>query len=91
VTLPAGAANLAAGAAVYRQLCLACHGDRGQGGAGLGASLEALGRNAQAVANTAWNGKSTTMPAFRGTLTLEQLRDVAHYVADGLFAAGHTD
>jgi alcohol dehydrogenase (cytochrome c) len=91
VSLPAGNADLAAGATVYRQLCLACHGDRGQGGQGPGASLAAVGRNAQAVANTAWNGKSNTMPPFRGTLTLEQLRDVAHYIADELFASGHTD
>jgi mono/diheme cytochrome c family protein len=91
VSLPAGQADLAAGATLYRQLCQACHGDRGQGGQGVGAPLEAVGRNAQAVANVAWNGRTPNMPSFRGTLTLEQLRDVAHYVSQRLFATGHTD
>jgi mono/diheme cytochrome c family protein len=57
----------------------------------VGASLEAVGRDFQAVANVAWAGRSTTMPAFNGTLTLEQLRDVAHYISGRLFNTGHTD
>jgi quinohemoprotein ethanol dehydrogenase len=90
VTLPAGRANLAEGARIYRQLCLACHGDTGRGGQGNGAPLDAIGRDFQAVATTAWNGKNT-MPSFRGTLTLEQLRDVAHYISDELFNNGHAN
>ncbi len=39
----------------------------------------------QALADTAWNGKNN-MPVFRGTLTPEQLRDVARYISDELFS-----
>jgi mono/diheme cytochrome c family protein len=91
VQLPPGTPDLAAGARVYQQLCLACHGDRGQGGQ-LGPTLQTIGRDFQAVANVAWAGRGgTTMPAFNGTLTLEQLRDVAHYISGRLFDTGHTN
>jgi quinohemoprotein ethanol dehydrogenase len=86
VQLPAGKADLARGRQVYRQLCLACHGETGLGGTGNGASLFTIGQDTQAVANTAWNGKNNAMPPFRGTLTTEQLRDVAHYISDELFS-----
>lgn len=90
VALPQGNADLAAGAVVYRQLCVACHGERGTGGQAVSASLEASGRDFQAVANIAWNGRNN-MPAFRGTLTPEQLRDVSHFISERLFGTGHTD
>lgn len=90
LTLPPGDASLAEGARIYRQFCLACHGERGTGGQGNGASLETIGSDTQLVANTAWNGKNT-MPAFRGTLTPEQMRDVAHYISDELFNNAHAN
>lgn len=83
-----GAASLAEGARIYRQFCLACHGEGGTGGQGNGASLETIGGDARLVATIASNGKNT-MPAFRGTLTPEQLRDVAQYIAGELFNTGH--
>ena len=87
--LPAGTADLAEGARLYQQLCIACHGESGRGGQAVnGASLEPVARNPEALATTAWNGRNN-MPAFRGTLTLEQLRDVAYYVSGELFGAGH--
>jgi mono/diheme cytochrome c family protein len=86
VQLPAGPANTAQGASLYRQFCLACHGEAGVGGTGIGTTLANIGRDAQAMANTAWNGKNNnTMPAFRGTLTPEQLRDVVQYISGVLF------
>jgi alcohol dehydrogenase (cytochrome c) len=90
VALPTGAADLAQGARLYRQLCLACHGENGSGGQGNGAPLTVLGRDFQAVANVAWHGRNT-MPAFRGTLTVEQVRDIARYIAEELMATGHSD
>jgi mono/diheme cytochrome c family protein len=83
-----GAASLAEGARIYRQFCLACHGEGGTGGQGNGASLETIGGDARLVATIASNGKNT-MPAFRRTLTPEQLRDVAQYIAGELFNTGH--
>ncbi len=74
------------GTRLYRQLCMACHGETGAGGQNNGASLATAARDVQALANTAWNGKNT-MPMFRGTLTEEQMRDIARYVADELFSA----
>jgi len=84
--LPEGAADLAQGARLYGQLCLACHGDKGLGGQGNGASLVNASRDIQLLANIAWNGRNNAMPPFRGTLTPEQLRDIAQYITQELFA-----
>jgi alcohol dehydrogenase (cytochrome c) len=89
VDLPAGAANIDKGRQVYQQFCLACHGDRGTGGHGGGATLVNASTNVQTLANTAWVGKNA-MPPFRNMLTPEQLRDVAHYISAELFAT-HAD
>jgi mono/diheme cytochrome c family protein len=84
--LPAGPADLAQGRRLFRQFCAGCHGENGLGGTGNGASLLNIGRDAQAIANTAWNGRNNNvMPAFRGTLTADQLRDVAFYISGELF------
>jgi quinohemoprotein ethanol dehydrogenase len=88
VVLPAGAGDLAKGKVVYQQLCVACHGDKGIGGHGGGATLAASAKDINSIANTAWVGKNT-MPSFRSVVTPEQLRDVAHYVSEELFANRH--
>jgi mono/diheme cytochrome c family protein len=90
VQLPAGTADLAQGQRLFRQLCVGCHGETGMGGTGNGASLARIGRDTQAIANTAWNGRNNNvMPSFRGALTPEQLRDVARYISDELFPEHH--
>jgi quinohemoprotein ethanol dehydrogenase len=86
VELPAGAANIDKGRQVYQQFCLACHGDRGTGGHGGGATLVNAATSIQSLANTAWVGRNA-MPPFRNMLTPEQLRDVAHYISVELFPA----
>jgi quinohemoprotein ethanol dehydrogenase len=86
VELPAGAASIDKGRQVYQQFCVACHGDRGTGGHGGGATLVNASSDIQALANTAWVGKNA-MPPFRNMLTPEQLRDVAHYISVELFSA----
>ena len=84
VVLPAGTANQDNGRKVYQQFCTACHGDRGTGGHGGGTTLANASTDVQSLANTAWSGKNA-MPPFRGMLTPEQLRDVAHYISKELF------
>ena len=84
VDLPPGPANRTNGKTVYSQFCVSCHGPAGTGGQGGGATLVNLAQDRQSLANSAWNGKNN-MPPFRGVLTLEQLRDVAHYIAEDLF------
>ena len=81
--LPAGPADLAQGKTLFGQLCAGCHGARGTGTSN-GASLENVGHDRQAVADTAWNGRKL-MPSFRTALTPEQLRDVASYISGELF------
>ena len=87
VRLPAGPADLAQGKTLYGQLCVGCHGDSGTGTSN-GASLENVGRDRQAVADTAWNG-SKLMPSFRTALSPEQLRDIASYISAELFPEHH--
>jgi quinohemoprotein ethanol dehydrogenase len=85
VELPTGPANMAKGKLAYQQFCVACHGEKGIGGHGGGASLANVAKDINGIANTAWNGKNT-MPPFRGVINPEQLRDAAHYISSELFA-----
>jgi alcohol dehydrogenase (cytochrome c) len=77
-----GAGNADNGAAVYTTACLACHGEKGEGGHGGGPSLQAM-KNAAVVLQVASEGRNA-MPAFNGTLTAQQIRDVAAYVSQRL-------
>ncbi|HSC14403.1 MAG TPA: c-type cytochrome, partial [Gammaproteobacteria bacterium] len=77
-----GAGNADNGLAVYTTACLACHGERGEGGHGGGPSLQAL-RNAAVVLQVVSEGRNA-MPAFNGTLTTVEIRDVAAYVSGRL-------
>ncbi len=81
-TTPAagGAGNVTAGAAVFSQNCAACHGPRGLGGGG-GPNLTTmpLARTVAGVTQQVTNGGGG-MPAFRGTLSDQQIADVAAFV-----------
>jgi mono/diheme cytochrome c family protein len=79
---PGGAGNADNGLAVYTTACLACHGERGEGGHGGGPSLQAS-KNSAVVLQVVSEGRNA-MPAFNGTLTAEQVRDVAAYVSGRL-------
>ncbi len=83
--LPGGAADLAKGTTLYKQYCVACHGETGTGGHGGGASLVNSAKDVKTLATTANEGRKN-MPAFRGVLTPEQLRDIAGYIANKLLA-----
>jgi mono/diheme cytochrome c family protein len=80
--LPAGAPDLAHGKQIYNRICVACHGPDGQGSHGEGAPLKPTLSTA-AVYMTATLGRRA-MPAFRGTLTPLELRDVAGYITGEL-------
>ena len=75
-----GAPDLANGAELYRQTCLPCHGDDGQGGHGGGAPLGALDdlERVQAVVREGQNA----MPPFSAALTAQQILDVSAYVIE---------
>ncbi len=83
---PEGKPDLAKGKITYTAFCVSCHGDKGVGGHGGGATLANASRDIKLLARVAWNGRNT-MPAFRTLLTTEQLRDVSHYITDELLPA----
>ena len=82
LSLPAGAPDLAHGKQIYNRICVACHGPDGQGSHGEGAPLKPT-LSTTAVYMTATLGRRA-MPAFRGTLTPLELRDVAGYITGEL-------
>jgi mono/diheme cytochrome c family protein len=67
---------------VYTTACLACHGEQGEGGHGGGPTLQAM-KNVSVVLQVVSEGRNS-MPLFDGTLTAEQIRDVAAYVSQRL-------
>ncbi len=71
------AGNATAGAPVFSDNCSGCHGTDGHGGNG-GPDLSGV-TNVQAVITQVTNGGGG-MPAFSGTLTDQQIRDVAAFV-----------
>ena len=74
------AGNAAAGASVFAENCATCHGVSGTGGNG-GPDLTkiASAKNLDAVLAQVTNGGGG-MPPFNGTLTDQQIEDVAAYV-----------
>ncbi|RPI61644.1 MAG: hypothetical protein EHM50_05340, partial [Lysobacterales bacterium] len=79
----AGPADADAGATVYTTACLACHGEQGEGGHGGGPTLQAM-KSTAVVLQVVSEGRNA-MPAFgSGTLTTQQIRDVATYVSERL-------
>ena len=73
----------AAGEEVFRQACVACHGEDGRGGHGGGAPLDKVTDPALVIAH-GHDGRGS-MPPLGGVLTAEQIRAVAAYVATELF------
>jgi quinohemoprotein ethanol dehydrogenase len=74
-----GTADPAAGKTVYETACVFCHGEQGEGGHGGGKTLTAA-TNADLIMQIVSEGRNT-MPPLGATLTAEQIRDVAAYVA----------
>jgi alcohol dehydrogenase (cytochrome c) len=82
VDLSLAGADLASGETLYVQACVPCHGPDGQGGHGGGAPLARVTDFGSAV-QTIGLGRNN-MPAFAGSLTAEQIRDVGAYVVQRL-------
>src|SRR5690606_31872447 len=74
-----GPANVLNGRRVDAAACGSCHGDTGEGGHGGGPALTTVA-SAAAVGRIGEEGRND-MPAFRGVLTPEEIRDVASFVA----------
>lgn len=79
---PTRAANAQNGANIYRQACLACHGETGTGGHGGGPTLM-NGLSAANIMATTSAGKNN-MPGFASVYSPDELQDVAAYVAEVL-------
>jgi quinohemoprotein ethanol dehydrogenase len=77
-----GDGDAAKGLQVYETTCMFCHGEQGEGGQGGGKPLVDA-RDPLFVVQTVSEGRND-MPTFSGALTLEQIRDVAAYVATKL-------
>ena len=79
------AAQATAGATVFAENCVACHGetgagDRAQGAPNLTDALWLYGGDAAAITNTVTNAHFGVMPAWGGRLSEDQIRSVALYV-----------
>jgi quinohemoprotein ethanol dehydrogenase len=74
-----GKANASAGKQVFAENCSGCHGTAGTGGNG-GPNLKGTGLSLQRVMSQVQNGGGG-MPAFKGTLTEQQIKNVATYVS----------
>jgi len=85
VVFAAGAPDLPQGKILYTRFCEACHGEAGLGGHGGGAALGTAAHEVRTIIATATNGQNQNMPAFRGALSPEQLRDVAAFISHELF------
>lgn len=82
--VPTRPADATRGATLYRQACVACHGESGAGGHGGGPSL--LGAtDPEAVRAVTTLGRNN-MPQFRDVYDANELQDIAAYIA-GVLAA----
>jgi len=80
--MPTGPANLVHGKDLYKHNCEPCHGADGSGGHGEGAPLTSKLTPATVYATA--DGGRKSMPSFHGVLTPEDIRDVAHFIAEQL-------
>jgi glucose dehydrogenase/mono/diheme cytochrome c family protein len=84
VTVPEGRQpDLTHGRELYRQTCMVCHGDRGQGGQHGGGLPLTDALTVEAIVNTVANGRND-MPAFGAVYSPEALQDVAGYILEEL-------
>ena len=86
--VPADAASLAQGEAIFAQHCVSCHGERGQGNGPLAASLRPPPANLQVMGklhppgDLAWKiaeGRGA-MPGWAGTLSQHEIWDTVNYI-----------
>lgn len=86
-SLPAGEADWnSPAAALFAENCAACHGERGEGGLGIGAPsltdrATIYGQDAQTVYQTLTRGRRGVMPAWAGRLSEAEITLLALYVS----------
>lgn len=79
------AARATAGATVFAENCVACHGEQGKGDINVGApnltdAIWLYGGDRDAIAYTVTNARYGVMPAWAGRLSEDDIRAVALYV-----------
>src|SRR5690606_1650366 len=88
VALPSGTADHEShGALVFEENCAACHGDRGQGGLGIGAPSLAddeviYGQDYQTDWQTLWRGRQGVMPHWEERLSDAEINLLALYLTE---------
>jgi mono/diheme cytochrome c family protein len=80
--IPTRPPDIESGERIYRQACLPCHGFRGEGGEGGGATLLNTPTR-DSMLPVIRNGRNN-MPAFGASYSADQLQDVATYVMERL-------
>jgi len=81
----AGEPDLVAGARIYQQACVPCHGDDGAGGHGGGPPLTRVAGLPEVV-RVLVEGRNE-MPPFEAALTADEIRDVGAFVVERLSVA----
>lgn len=71
-------AKIKLGHGYFATNCVSCHGSDGQGGSA--PNLQKIGFPSISIAQRIFNGAGNRMPAFRKTLTLDQIAATALYV-----------
>jgi quinohemoprotein ethanol dehydrogenase len=79
---PTRAPDAAAGEKTYRQACLPCHGETGQGGHGGGPTL-IVGLSAAHITSVTTTGRNN-MPSFAGVFSPDEIQDIAAFIVDVL-------
>lgn len=70
-----------AGAAVFENNCMSCHGSEGSGGSAPALQGNDTASNHDEVVDIVTNGADGGMPAFEGQLSEQEINDVAAYVS----------
>lgn len=86
IRLSGGGADNAAGAAIFAEQCVACHGADGKGNKELGApnltdKIWLYGANKESIVESIRTGRGGVMPAWAGRLDPATIRALALYVA----------
>ncbi|MCP5144382.1 MAG: PQQ-binding-like beta-propeller repeat protein [Gammaproteobacteria bacterium] len=79
---PGARPDLARGEEIYKQICMACHGETGAGGHGGGPTIVA-GQSPELIMAVTASGRNT-MPSFAATYSSADIRNVTAYIVDVL-------
>lgn len=71
-----------AGAAVFENNCMSCHGAEGEGASAPSLQESDVASNHDEVVDIVTNGTDGGMPAFEGQLSEQEINDVSAYVSE---------